>query len=351
MDEPVAPQAEAVLEPAGAISSDPRAMTDLLQFEERPFTAVMAREAGISRGMLQRLKASGQVRSPLRHVYVAAAAPDSLDLRARAAALVLPPHVVVADRAAAWLHGVDVLDFAELDVVPDLDAVSTDGHGRTRRDGIFGGKRDLAAGEVMTLPSGVLVTTPVRTACDIACLLGRLRAIATLDEFRRKHQLSQHDLQMMSRRFRGRRGVIQLRELIPLSTDCAESQPESWTRLLIHDQGLPIPEPQVELLVPGWGGVRMENAYRHLRIAVEYDGVEHHTVDGDRERDDGRRGVLDADGWAILVLRRGDFTLERRREWLDELAVLIADRTPEQPAKRRYSRAPDHPSYRWRRRR
>lgn len=350
MDEELGPQAGAEPSPAGPVSADPRAMTDLIQFEDRPFTAVMARDAGISRGMLQRLKASGQVRSPLRHVYVAAAVPDSLDLRACAAALVLPAHVVVADRAAAWLHGVDILDFAELDVVPELDTVSTDGHDRTRRDGIFGGKRDLAAGEVMTLPSGILVTTPVRTACDIACLLGRLRAIATLDEFRRKHQLSQRDLQTMSQRFRGRRGVIQLRELIPLSTDRAESQPESWTRLLIRDEGLPAPEPQVETLVPGWGRVRMENAYRHLRIAVEYDGVEHHTIDGDRERDDARRGALAAEGWTTLVLRRGDFALDRRREWLDELAVLIADRTPEQPGRRRYSRAPDHPSYRWRRR-
>ena len=144
MDEPVAPQADAVLEPAGALSSDPRAMTDLLQFEERPFTAVMAREAGISRGMLQRLKASGQVRSPLRHVYVAAAAPDSLDLRARAAALVLPPHVVVADRAAAWLHGVDVLDFAELD--PHAEVVG-------RRDPQeLPGRADGAQGVILAAP-------------------------------------------------------------------------------------------------------------------------------------------------------------------------------------------------------
>lgn len=348
MEEEAVPQADADLTPVELLDSDPRAMTDVRNFEDRPFTAAMALDAGISRGTLQRLKASGQVRSPLCRVYVAASVPDSLDLRARAAALVLPPHVVVADRGAAWLHGVDILDFAELDLVPDLDAVSTNGHGRTRRQGIFGGKRDLEDGEVMTLPSGVLVTTPVRTACDIACLLGRLRAIATLDEFRRKHQLSLQDLDVMSRRFRGRRGVIQLRELIPLSTDRAESQPESWTRLLIRDQGLPVPEPQVELLVPGWGAVRMENAYRHLRIAVEYDGVDNHTTDSDRERDDGRRCALHADDWEILVLRRGDFSPDRRREWLDELGALIADRSPDRPGKRKYSRGPDHLSYRWR---
>lgn len=80
--------------------------------------------------------------------------------------------------ALRGLHDVNILDFAELDVIPALDAVSTGGKGRSKRRGVFGGKRDLVAGEIMTLASGVRVTTPLRTACDLACLHGRYRAIA-----------------------------------------------------------------------------------------------------------------------------------------------------------------------------
>ncbi|GAA4810571.1 type IV toxin-antitoxin system AbiEi family antitoxin domain-containing protein [Nocardioides caeni] len=315
----------------------------------RPFTAKTARAAGIDRNHLHRLVAGGELRAVLYGVYVRSSVPDSIDLRARAAALVLPPHAVVADRCAAWLHDVDILAFAEKDTPPALDAVSVGGKGPSARRGVFGGKRDLSASDIMVLPSGLRVTTPLRTACDVACLLGRHRAIATLDEFRRKHHLSVDDLASMLPRFRGRRGVTQLRELIPLSTDRADSQPESWTRLTIRDAGLPTPEPQVEVLVPGWGHARLENAYRHRRIAVEYDGEEHHSSSEDRERDDVRRGALVDDGWIILVLRKGDFAPGPRAAWLADLSAAIDERTPGQTGKRRYARGTERASYRWRR--
>ena len=46
-------------------------------------------------------------------------------------------------------------------------------------------------------------------------------------------------------RFRRRRGVVQLRELLELVDARIESARESWTWLEIHDAGLPLPEPQV----------------------------------------------------------------------------------------------------------
>ncbi|WP_182377058.1 type IV toxin-antitoxin system AbiEi family antitoxin domain-containing protein [Nocardioides sp. WS12] len=325
-------------------------MTALESFDGRPFTASMARDAGIDRNRLHLLVKSGRARRVVYGVYVAASTPDSLDLRAHAAGLALPAHAVVADRCAAWLHDVDILDFEEHDVIPELDAVSRGGKGRSTRKGVFGGKRDLAGSEVMTLPGGVRVTTPLRTACDVACLFGRYRAIATLDEFRRKHRISQLDLALMLPRFRGRRGVIQLRELIPLSTDRADSQAESWVRLMIHDEGLPMPEAQVDVVVPGWGAARMENAYPHLRIAVEYDGEKDHTSERDRDRDETRRAALEAAGWIIFVVRKGDLKAARRAIWLAQLAQAITERSPGRPSKRIYSRGPDQPSYRWRRR-
>lgn len=316
--------------------------------DDQPFTAAMAHTAGLSRNNLHKAVTAGELRSVLYGVYVSASVPDTLDLRARAASLVLPAHAVVADRCAAWLHGIDILDFVERDVVPDLDAVSMGGKGRSIRRGVFGGERDLAPGDVMTLPSGVRVTTPLRTACDIACLFGRHRAIATLDEFRRRHALSVADLRAMLPTYRGRRGVTQLRELIPLTTDLADSQPESWCRLLMHDHGLPMPEPQVEVIVMGWGLACLENAYRHLRIAVEYDGQDHHTTPEDRERDEIRRAALVADGWIIFVLRKGDFAPARRAVWLRQVSDAIEERTPDHPGKRRYARAAEEASYRWR---
>lgn len=320
-------------------------MDILDSFDGSPFTAAMAMERGLSRDRLRDLLAHGLVRQPLHAVYVAAAVPDTLVLRAEAAALVLPDHAVVCDLCAAWLHGVDLLDFAELDLVPRLDVVSTDGHEGSRRPEVFGGKRDLRADEIMTV-HGVRVTTPVRTVCDIARLRGRLRALAALDEFRRVHGISEQELRGMLPRFARRRGVIQLRELIPLSTDRADSQAESWIRLIIHDAGLPLPEPQVWSLVPGWGRVRTENAYAHLRIAVEYDGEEFHTSEEDREHDRLRRDALRRAGWIVIVVRKDGLGEQARAVWLRELAAAMASRAPADKTKRIYSRGPDHPSYR-----
>ncbi|MCX6400828.1 MAG: hypothetical protein NTX33_12985 [Propionibacteriales bacterium] len=318
-------------------------------FDGSPFTAAMATDAGMTRSRLRSLVRTGEVRKVLHGVYVRSSIGDSIALRARAAALVVPDHAVVCDRCAAWLHGIDILEFAELDLLPDLDVVSTGGKNGSIRAGLFGGKRDLLPSELMVV-EGVSVTTPLRTACDIACLRGRFRALATLDEFRRSYRLSHADLYNMVPRFAGRRGVIQLRELIPLSTHLADSQPESWVRLMIHDEGLPMPQPQVWVTVPGWGRVRIENAYEHLRVAVEYDGEEFHTDVGDREHDDDRRAALDVMGWIILIIRKGDLSEVKRAVWLHELGVAIAGRAPAGTTKRIYARGPDHPSYRWRRR-
>ncbi|MFC5728664.1 MULTISPECIES: hypothetical protein [Nocardioides] len=320
-------------------------MSELTLLGGQPFTTAMAVAAGLSRGRLRYLRETGVVRHVLHDVYVAASAPDSLWLRARAAALVLPAHAVVSDRCAAWLHGIDVLDLAEQDLIPQLEVVSVAGKERSRRTGIYGGQRDLPGCDVMVV-EGVNVTTPIRTACDIACLRGRYRAIATIDAFRRSFGLTEQDFLRMLPRFAKRRGVKQLRELIPLSSDDADSQPESWIRLMIHDEGLPMPAAQVWVEVPGWGRARIENAYEHLRTAVEYDGEEHHTLTADRDHDRDRRAALrDALGWHIIVVRKDGLAAQPRDMWLRELRAKIAERTPATPPKRIYSRGPDDPNY------
>lgn len=311
----------------------------------RPFTTAEARALGLSRHQLRRLIESGVVRRVMRNVHAPASLPDSTELRADAAMLALPDHAVVVDRSAAWLHGIDMLDFAELDVVPELEVVSLRGHDRSRADGLLGGERDLRADDVTTVGT-VRVTTPLRTACDLACLRGRLRAIAAIDAFRREFGLTEQDFARMLVRYQKRRGVTQLRELVPLSTGLADSQPESWVRLTIHDEGLPMPKPQVWVVLPGYGRARVENAYEHLRIGVEYDGEEHHTSDDDREHDETRRAALRAAGWIIIVVRKDGFTGEVRQAWLAELAAAIAERSPSPTTRRIYARSPESTSYR-----
>ena len=279
--------------------------------------------------------ATGVLRRPVRGVCVRSDVPDTIELRAQCARLVLARHVVVSDRSAAWLHGIDSYDLADLELPPDLEVVSIDQRDRTRRDGFLGGKRDLAPDEICEV-CGVLTTTALRTACDLACLRGRSAALAVLDAFMRHHDLTHEDYRRMLPRFKGRRGVKQLRELVNHASRDAESPGESWTRMAIIDAGIAVPVPNVWIQVEDYGWVRLDLSYARLKIAVEYDGEEFHTSDADQEHDEARREALRERGWIVIVVTKHDFTGDRLGAWISELRKALQERRP--LAARRYSR-------------
>ena len=162
------------------------------------------------------------------------------------------------------------------------------------------------------------MTTPLRTALDLGCNLKRREAMAALNEFARHHGITRDSLDRELPRFRGRRGVVQLRELVPLLNRRLESQRESWTLLAINDAGLPLPEAQVWVDVEGIPTYRLDFAYRLAKVAIEYDGEDHDDPD-QRTYDEERRGWLIDHGWTIVIVRKGDFTGDRLDAWLREI--------------------------------
>jgi hypothetical protein len=305
------------------------------ELPEHPFLSRDASRYGLTRRHVAALVKEGVLRRPVRRVLIRSEVPDTPEVRAHCASLVMAPHVVVSDRSAAWLHGIDAYDLADLELPPDLEVVSIDGQAATRRDGVLGGKRDLLPEEICEV-CGVLTTTALRTACDLACLRGRPTALAVLDAFMRHHGLTRDDYRRMLPRFKGRRGVKQLRELVEHATPAAESSGESWTRMAIIDAGLPSPRPNLWVHVEDYGWVRLDLAYAWLKIAVEYDGEEFHTEDHDKQHDQRRRDALRSQGWIVIVVTKADLRGERLDAWLAELRGALHERRP--VATRRYSR-------------
>jgi hypothetical protein len=267
-----------------------------------PFTTRMARAVGLHSSELARLVAHGYLRRLLAGVYVAAPVPDSLALRAAALRLVVPPDAVVTDRTAGWLHGSDmVLAPGDHLVVPPVSMFLNRKGARLRNGLAASGQRTLSVHDVMEV-YGVRVTTPLRTACDLGRLLNRDQAFAALDAMAR---LGVDPAEMWDehRRFRGMRGVRQLRGFIPLTDGRAESQGESVLRLRWLDLGNTLPRPELQIEVPGPYGetLRLDLGVRKLRSAFEYDGEEwHDRNDEQREHDESRRGYLrDEEGWMI----------------------------------------------------
>jgi len=110
----------------------------------------------------------------------------------------------------------------------------------------------------------------------------------------------------------------------------------TW-HLSIIDAGLPTPQPQLWVRVPELGRLRLDLAYRGRKVAVEYDGDEHHSEDDDVAADDVRREALRRLGWYFIVVRHEDFAPERLDDWLRELRDVVAQRAPSRP--HRYARA------------
>ena len=290
----------------------------LQRLPNEPFTYSQALELGITRRELEELVTTDQVRRVLTNVYWPSAVEDSLENRAHALRLVMRPFSVICDQLAAWLHGVDTFEYEELEILPPLDVLVLRGHSRVRRTGCRGTERDLAPRDICE-QQGLTLTTPLRTALDLACRLPRWKALATLDAFMRICGVTRLEMLEALPRYSGRRGVRQLRELSALADPLAESSGESFTRIAILDADLPEPQLQYWVEEGGHPVYRLDLAYPHHKVAIEYDGREFHENRAARQRDQRRRRWLRERGWTVIVVTRDSFGTAARSAWLDEI--------------------------------
>lgn len=293
------------------LRADPRLPLD------EPFTAERARDLGVTDWVLRRLVRDGLVRRVLPGVYVDATAVDDVTLRARAVSLVLPSDAVVVDEHAAWLHGVDIIPPADHVIPAPLMVYRLPGATRVRKVHCAGGERTLMPGDVETV-HGIPVLTPLRIALDLGRLRRRDRAYIALDAMVGTGRFERAELEDALPRFRGMRGVVQLRELEPLADGGSDSPGEMLLKLRWRDAGLPPCRPQVPVGVGAFGtaAAYVDLGNDELRFGAEYDGRDWHDLtDQQRAHDRRRRAWLrDVEGWGIEVFDND--TLFRSDPWV-----------------------------------
>lgn len=270
---------------------------------DRPFTLHEARDRGFTARHLTGLVEAGLLVRPVRGVYYAGQLRDTLDLRVDCLRLVVPVDCVVVDRTAGWLLGAPmVLAPGDHLVTPKVALARPPGY-RLWQPLTAGCERMLRPEDVIQV-GGLMVTTPLRTACDLGRLLSRLQAFAAMNALAATGGFTVPELVAEVGRFKGYRGVIQLREIAGDVDPRPQSPPESAMLRLWLDRcpDLPRPEPQLTVCGP-WGEYFLDLGVRELRYGLEYYGEEFHGEDRQPHDEQRCRQLERVGGFVMDVVR------------------------------------------------
>jgi hypothetical protein len=205
---------------------------------------------------------------------------------------------VIAGVAASALHGAEwVDDDHPIEILVDE---------RRRQPGLVVRMDRVMADEIVTVDE-LPVTTLARTAFDLGRYQKRSIALGRLDALMRAAPFSDEDVATLMYRYGPVRGIRQLRELLPLVDPGAASLKESWLRLLLIDNGFPIPETQIPVFDGGDEPFAfLDMGWRDILLAVEYDGEQHRTDRPQYVKDARRIPKIERCGWKVIRVLKED---------------------------------------------
>jgi hypothetical protein len=232
-----------------------------------------------------------------RDVYVPRATKPTAVVKAKAAWLRSKRRGLLAGFSAAALHGARYIDAS-------LPA-NIIGSPCTSARGVVVWEDSPDADEVCVI-GDMRLTTPLRTAADLARRYPEDVAVAVVDALARAAKLTVADIELAARRHPGQRGIKRARKTIALVDPRAESPRETWLRLLIIRAGFPRPVSQ-HPIYNEYGvliGV-VDFAWPELKIAVEYEG-RHHMDPEQVRRDIARIEEMVEMGWIVIRVTSRD---------------------------------------------
>lgn len=160
--------------------------------------------------------------------------------------------------------------------------------------------------------AGGLATAPAWTAIEIARTLPRPRALATLDTVLHVGACTRAELDAAIAEQRGRRGIVQVRELARHADGRAESPMESEARLVFIDGGLPKPELQYAIVDHCGQLWRVDFAWPEAMVVAEYDSLEWHMSRAALLHDRRKTARLQECGWTSVPMTVTDIRVDPR---------------------------------------
>jgi hypothetical protein len=233
-----------------------------------------------------------------KDVYLDKNMPVTPIIRAKAAWLRSRRRGVLAGFSASALHGARWIDACLPAAIIDTN--------RRRAKGVTAWADRIEDDEIC-IKSGMRVTTPARTALDLACRFPTDAAVAAIDALARVTRLKMADVELLADRYRGRHGLPKARETLDLVDAGAESPRETWLRLIFIRNEFPRPTTQIPVY-DEYGGLvaELDMGWEDIKVAAEYEG-DHHRSDPDvfnkgiRRHDD-----LTELGWLVVRVTKRD---------------------------------------------
>lgn len=246
--------------------------------------------AALAAGALTRASLRWNYRALFPGVYLSKLIVPTLEQRAVGAWLWSGRDGVIAGRAAAALHGAKWVD-----ATTPIEMLWRSG--RPPR-GIVVRNERLDADDIEWV-KGLPVTTPLRTAFDLARHLPRDLAVRHLDALARETGITADEVLLLSERYRRARGLPRARIALPLMDGGAQSHQETRIRLILIDDGLPPPRTQIRI-TDGVQDAFIDMGYDEPKVGFDYEGKHHSEDRGQYVHDIGRAELIDRRGWIDL---------------------------------------------------
>lgn len=252
-----------------------------------PFTRAQALAAGITDHQLH----THDYQTLLRGIYISTTIRVTPVVRARAALLsVNAPEANVSHATAARLYGIPIPAIGDEHV-----SVRTPAQRRSPKGLVC----HVAPAEGTHWVNGMLVSTPERTFCELAALIGLVDLVVAGDHMVRRGLTTVERLRAAAEAspLRHKEAAV---EAVGLVRDRVDSPAETRFRLLLVLAGLP--EPVVNHEIRADNGLllrRHDLALPDQRLAFEVQGRHHVDVVATWEKDIEREEDSKVDGWRI----------------------------------------------------
>ena len=245
-------------------------------------------------------------------IYLPRQQVPSLSQRTNGAWLWSGRNGVIAGRAAAAMHGA-------LWVRADTPIEMIWQCGRPP-PGIEVRNERIDASDIVDI-GDISVTSPERTAFDLARHLPRDLAVAHLDALAPATGVAAPQVALLAQRYPRARGLPRARIALSLMDGGSQSPQETRLRLILIDDGLPPPRTQI-MVSDGKNRAFIDMGYDEPQVGFDYEGAHHSELRGQYVHDIGRAELIDSQGWLDIrvvaehsrrfILHRAYEAFERR---------------------------------------